>query len=110
MSSVERSIEDASLNTLHKTLAFSTSLPIVTSLLAEFLPRTTRGPLLACRVVRWFVVGCLAATRVINVLGRRPMVVHSLLWSGVVLALLGMFPDAAPAVVLLLLIQSYSPI
>jgi hypothetical protein len=68
MSSVERSIEDASLNGFHKTLAFSTSLSIAPSLLAEFLPRTTRSPLSASRVVSGFVVGCLAATCVINVL------------------------------------------
>jgi len=49
-----------------------------------------------------FVIGCLAATRVINTMGRRPMVIHSLFWSGVALAVLGMFPDAAPSIVLFL--------
>ncbi|RRW40652.1 MFS transporter [Pseudomonas luteola] len=49
-----------------------------------------------------FVVGCLVATKAINAMGRRRMVIHSLLWSGLALALLGIFPDASPVYVLIL--------
>lgn len=49
-----------------------------------------------------FTLGCLVATKLINRMGRRQMLIHSFLWSGVALLLLGMFPDASPSTVLLL--------
>ena len=38
----------------------------------------------------------------INRLGRRKMLIHSFLWSGMSLVLLGVFPDASPTTVLVL--------
>lgn len=42
------------------------------------------------------------ATKLINRLGRRNMLIHSFLWSGMSLVLLGVFPDASPTTVLVL--------
>lgn len=47
-----------------------------------------------------FVVGCLLAIKLINSMGRRSMLIHSFLWSGVALLLLGVFPDANPMIIL----------
>ncbi|PVZ39582.1 MFS transporter [Pseudomonas sp. CC120222-01a] len=49
-----------------------------------------------------FTLGCLLATLLINRLGRRKMLIHSFLWSGLSLVLLGVFPDASPTTVLIL--------
>ncbi len=49
-----------------------------------------------------FVVGCIIATRLINVIGRRSMVIHSFLWSGLALLGLGAFSDGAEVLVLTL--------
>lgn len=49
-----------------------------------------------------FVVGCIGATMLINVMGRRPMVLHSFLWSGLALLLLGACANGSPALILLL--------
>ncbi|MFK5733904.1 MFS transporter [Pseudomonas urmiensis] len=49
-----------------------------------------------------FTLGCFVATKLINRMGRRQMLIHSFLWSGIALLLLGMFPDASPTTVLLL--------
>lgn len=49
-----------------------------------------------------FTLGCLVATKLINRMGRRKMLIHSFLWSGLSLLLLGMFPDASPTLVLIL--------
>lgn len=49
-----------------------------------------------------FVVGCIVATMLINAMGRRPMVIHSFLWSGLALLMLGMFANASPALILVL--------
>jgi len=48
----------------------------------------------------FFVIGCALGTWLCNPLGRRNMLIHSFLWSGVALAMLGRFPDAAAIVVL----------
>ncbi|MDR0211538.1 MAG: MFS transporter [Pseudomonas putida] len=47
-----------------------------------------------------FVVGCIIATRLINTLGRRSMLIHSFLWSGLALLGLGYFHAGAEAVIL----------
>ena len=54
-----------------------------------------------------FVVGCIIATRIINVLGRRAMVIHSFLWSGLALLALGACSNG-PAVVILVLFGAYA--
>lgn len=49
-----------------------------------------------------FVVGCVIATRLINTIGRRSMVIHSFLWSGLALLGLGFFSHGAELLVLVL--------
>jgi MFS transporter, putative metabolite transport protein len=49
-----------------------------------------------------FVVGCIIATRIINELGRRAMVIHSFLWSGLALLALGACSNGSAAMILLL--------
>jgi putative MFS transporter len=49
-----------------------------------------------------FVVGCVLATKLVNLIGRRQTLIQSFLWSGVPLALLGFFSDAPPMIILLL--------
>jgi putative MFS transporter len=49
-----------------------------------------------------FVVGCIIATRLIDTMGRRPLVIHSFLWSSLALLGLGVFSDGAEVAVLLL--------
>ncbi len=49
-----------------------------------------------------FTLGCLLATKLINRLGRRNMLIHSFLWSGMSLVMLGVFPDASPTTILVL--------
>ncbi|HWV09276.1 MAG TPA: MFS transporter, partial [Pseudomonas sp.] len=49
-----------------------------------------------------FVVGCVIATRLINTLGRRSMVIHSFLWSGLALLGLGFFSHSNELLVLAL--------
>jgi putative MFS transporter len=47
-----------------------------------------------------FVVGCVIATRLINVIGRRSLVIQSFLWSGLALLGLGGFADSSEMLVL----------
>nr|WP_182418691.1 MFS transporter [Bartonella sp. HY038] len=49
-----------------------------------------------------FVVGCIVATKLIDVLGRRKMLIHSFLWSGLALLLLGAFSNSSQLIVLIL--------
>lgn len=49
-----------------------------------------------------FVVGCIGGTKLIDVLGRRKMLIHSFLWSGLALLLLGAMADSSEMVVLML--------
>lgn len=49
-----------------------------------------------------FVVGCIIATKLIDVLGRRKMLIHSFLWSGLALLFLGAFSDSSEIIVLVL--------
>lgn len=49
-----------------------------------------------------FVVGCVIATRLIDSMGRRPLIIHSFLWSSLALLGLGAFSDGSEAVVLVL--------
>ncbi|HKU12036.1 MAG TPA: MFS transporter [Sinomonas sp.] len=54
-----------------------------------------------------FMVGCLIACLVVNRMGRRPLMIHSFLWSGVALLLLGLFPSA-PTVAIMGLFIGYA--
>jgi MFS transporter, putative metabolite transport protein len=47
-----------------------------------------------------FMVGCIAAVFLVNRMGRRPLLIHSFLWSGLALLGLGLFPDAPAAVII----------
>ncbi|PVZ39704.1 MFS transporter [Pseudomonas sp. CC120222-01a] len=49
-----------------------------------------------------FVVGCIIATRLIDTLGRRPLIIHSFLWSTLALLGLGLFSNSSEALVLLM--------
>lgn len=49
-----------------------------------------------------FVVGCVIATRLIDTMGRRPLVIHSFLWSSLALLGLGVFSHSAEVLVLLM--------
>lgn len=53
-------------------------------------------------ITMMFVVGCVIATRLINSMGRRKMVIHSFLWSGLALLGLGMFADGSQVLILVL--------
>ncbi|PRD14878.1 MFS transporter [Pantoea coffeiphila] len=54
-----------------------------------------------------FVIGCIIATRLVNTLGRRKLLLQSFLWSGLALALLGLLRDG-PSPVILLLFGTYA--
>ncbi|MEW9679428.1 MFS transporter [Pseudomonas sp. TE50-2] len=47
-----------------------------------------------------FVVGCIVATRLINSMGRRSMLIHSFFWSGLALLGLGVFHAASELLIL----------
>jgi len=49
-----------------------------------------------------FVIGCIIATRLINSMGRRSMLIHSFLWSGLALLGLASMHDSSPTLVLVL--------
>ena len=49
-----------------------------------------------------FVVGCVIATRLIDTMGRRPLIIHSFLWSSLALLGLGAFSSGSEVLVLLL--------
>jgi len=54
-----------------------------------------------------FVVGCIIATRLVNSLGRRKLLLHSFLWSGLALLLLGLLREG-PSMVILLMFGAYA--
>ncbi|NIF20154.1 MFS transporter [Candidatus Pantoea multigeneris] len=49
----------------------------------------------AVAITLMFVAGCLGAVKLINPLGRRKLLLHSFLWSGLALLLLAIFPSSA---------------
>ncbi|GAA3826558.1 MFS transporter [Streptomyces phyllanthi] len=49
-----------------------------------------------------FLIGCVIALLCVNRMGRRPLVIHSFVWSGLALLLLGIFPDAPSGVIMTL--------
>ncbi|QCR38189.1 MFS transporter [Nissabacter sp. SGAir0207] len=54
-----------------------------------------------------FVVGCIIATRLVNSLGRRKLLLQSFLWSGLALLMLGMLRDG-PSILILLMFGAYA--
>ena len=60
------------------------------------------GVLGSIAITLLFVVGCLIGMKLINKMGRRPMLIHGFLWSGIPLVILGFFPEASPMTVLLM--------
>lgn len=54
-----------------------------------------------------FVVGCIIATRLVNHWGRRKLLLHSFLWSGLALLLLGLLRDG-PSMIILLMFGLYA--
>ncbi|MFI6737739.1 MFS transporter [Nonomuraea sp. NPDC050451] len=56
-----------------------------------------------------FLIGCVIALFGVNRMGRRPLVIHSFIWSGLALLLLGLFPGA-PAAVIMTLFALYAVI
>lgn len=54
-----------------------------------------------------FVVGCIIATRLVNTLGRRKLLLQSFLWSGLALLLLGLLRDG-PSMIILLMFCAYA--
>ncbi|HKU30969.1 MAG TPA: MFS transporter [Arthrobacter sp.] len=51
-----------------------------------------------------FMVGCIIACVFVNKMGRRPLMIHSFLWSGLALLMLGILPDASPWIIMALFI------
>ncbi|POP47655.1 MFS transporter [Superficieibacter electus] len=49
-----------------------------------------------------FVIGCAGAMQLINAMGRRSMVIHSFLWSGLVLIALGLISGLSPLLIVAL--------
>src|SRR5262245_61139302 len=49
-----------------------------------------------------FLVGCVVGLFLVDRIGRRPLIIHSFVWGGVALLLLGIFPDANAWIVLAL--------
>jgi MFS transporter, putative metabolite transport protein len=47
-----------------------------------------------------FLLGCIVGLFLVDRIGRRPLIIHSFLWGGVALLLLGIFPNASPWIVL----------
>ncbi|MFC9557136.1 MFS transporter [Rhodococcus sp. NPDC056960] len=49
-----------------------------------------------------FMVGCILAAFLVNKIGRRPLMIHSFLWSAFALLFLGLFPNASTVTVMVL--------
>ncbi|QSE90530.1 MFS transporter [Rhodococcus pseudokoreensis] len=54
-----------------------------------------------------FLVGCIIALLLVNRMGRRSMLIHSFLWSGAALLVIGLFPDV-PALWIAVLFTVYA--
>jgi putative MFS transporter len=49
-----------------------------------------------------FCLGCVASLFLVDRIGRRPLIIHSFVWAGLALLLLGIFPSAAASIILVL--------
>jgi putative MFS transporter len=49
-----------------------------------------------------FLVGCVVSLLLVDRIGRRPLIIHSFVWAGLALLLLGIFPSAAASIILVL--------
>lgn len=49
-----------------------------------------------------FMVGCIVAASLVNKIGRRPLMIHSFLWSAIALVILGLFPNSSTVTVMAL--------
>jgi putative MFS transporter len=49
-----------------------------------------------------FCLGCVASLFLVDRIGRRPLIIHSFVWAGLALLLLGIFPAAAASIILVL--------
>jgi putative MFS transporter len=49
-----------------------------------------------------FCLGCVASLFLVNRIGRRPLIIHSFVWAGLALLLLGVFPTADAWIILVL--------
>lgn len=49
-----------------------------------------------------FLVGCLVAVFLVNKMGRRPLIIHSFLWSGLALLAMGIFPNVDSWIIMVL--------
>jgi putative MFS transporter len=49
-----------------------------------------------------FCLGCVASLFLVDRIGRRPLIIHSFVWAGLALLLLGLFPRAAASIILVL--------
>ncbi len=47
-----------------------------------------------------FCLGCVGSLLLVDRIGRRPLIIHSFVWAGLALLLLGIFPSASAAVIL----------
>ena len=56
----------------------------------------------AAAITVLFIFGCVLVGFIINKLGRKRLLIHSFFWSGLMLLLLGLYPNASSSIVLLL--------
>lgn len=78
--------------------------------ITAFAPRIMESMGLTGALAEWgpvainamFLIGCIVAVGLISPMGRRRLLLHSFLWSGLALLLLGIFPQAAPLITLAL--------
>lgn len=49
-----------------------------------------------------FCLGCVGSLFLVDRVGRRPLIIHSFVWAGLALLLLGIFPSAAASIILVL--------